>query len=115
MQKNILYHNPNCSKSRQTLDLMKEKGITAEIVEYLKTPPSAEEIADICTKLGIEPTSIIRTKEAQELGLNPADNKDAKEWFAILNKQPVLLERPILVYNGKAAVGRPPENILNII
>jgi arsenate reductase len=114
--KNILYHNPNCTKSRATLALVNEKKLDVKVIEYLKDPPSVDELEFICEKLNIEPLKIIRTNEPlfAELGLFPEDKKSNREWFEIMNRNPVLIERPILVYNGKAAVGRPPENILKI-
>jgi arsenate reductase len=115
--KNILYHNPNCSKSRATLALANEKGLDIEVQEYLKEPPSEAELEYICERLNIEPLQLIRTSEKlfSELGLSAEDQRSRAEWLAILHNNPQLIERPVLVYNGKAAIGRPPENILKII
>lgn len=110
-----IYHNPRCSKSRQTLELLREKGIEPEIVEYLKTPPSAGELDDILGKLGLEPRELMRKKEApyKELGLADPD-KPRAALIAAMVENPVLIERPIVLNKGKAALGRPPEDVLKI-
>lgn len=111
-----IYHNPRCSKSRETLQLLKDRGIEPEIVEYLKTPPSAQELEDILQKLGMEPRDLMRKKEAvyEESGLdNPA--LDRKSLINSMVKHPILIERPIVLANGKAAIGRPPEAVLPIL
>ena len=110
-----IYHNPRCSKSRQTLALLHDKGIEPEIVEYLKTPPSAEEIAGILKKLGIEARALMRTKEAvyKELGL--AAVSDEQALIAAMAENPVLIERPVVIKGAKAALGRPPEQVLEIL
>lgn len=111
-----IYHNPRCTKSRQTLQLLKDKGIEPEVIEYLKTPPSATELADILEKLGMEPRALMRKQEA-EYKANGLDNT-ALDTQALINdmvNHPILIERPIVVANGKAAIGRPPENVLAIL
>lgn len=111
-----IYHNPRCSKSRETLQLLKDRGIEPEIVEYLKTPPSAQELEDILQKLGMEPRDLMRKKEAvyEESGLdNPS--LDRKSLIDGMIKHPILIERPIVLANGKAAIGRPPEAVLPIL
>lgn len=117
MSENKLYHNPKCSKSRETLELLKNKNINFEVIEYLKNPPSVKELEYICDKLNKKPLDIIRTKEKafEELGLTTDYGKPDKDWFKIMNENPVLIERPIFVYNDKVALGRPPENVLEII
>ena len=111
-----LYHNPKCSKSRQTLELLGEKGITPTIIEYLKNPPTAEKLKEILSQLGISPRDLMRKKENEyeELELaNPSlSNKDLIDSMV---EHPILIERPILVANGKAALGRPPEQVLDIL
>lgn len=111
-----LYHNPRCSKSRQTLALLQEKGIEPTIVEYLKTPPSVGELKDILAKLGKEPRELMRRKEA-EYGDNGLDNTalDNDALIAAMVSHPKLIERPIVLANGKAALGRPPEDVLVIL
>ena len=112
-----IYHNPRCSKSRQTLALLKENGIDPTIIEYLNTPPSAKELKTICEKLRLEPTQIIRTKESlfKEMGLSLKDDRTNDEWFEILAANPKLIERPIVVKGNKAVLGRPPENVHDLI
>lgn len=111
-----IYHNPRCSKSRQTLELIREKGIEPEIVEYLDTPPSANKMKQLLTMLDMEPEQIIRKSEAiyKELGLkNSQLNKT--ELIKTLVENPKLIERPIVTNGDKAALGRPPQNVLDIL
>ena len=111
-----IYHNPRCGKSRQTLQLLKEQGIDLEIIEYLKTPPNTEELNDILQKLGMEPRELMRKKEA-EYKANGLDDKTLDRQ-ALINGMvinPILIERPIVVANDKAAIGRPPEAVLAIL
>jgi arsenate reductase len=111
-----IYHNPRCSKSRQTLQLIQEQGIEPEIIEYLKTPPSAEELDDILQKLAIEPRDLIRKKEAEykATGMND-ETLDREALIKGMVTTPKLIERPIVLANEKAAIGRPPENVLTIL
>lgn len=117
MPRNIFFHNPQCSKSRQTLDIVKQKGIDLDVKEYLKTPPTIDELSFVCQYLNIKPTEIIRTKEKvfTELNLSLSDVRSDEQWIEILRANPSLIERPIVIYNNKAALGRPLENILKII
>jgi len=117
MLENKIYHNPRCSKSRSTLALLKENGIDVPVIAYLETPPTAQELATICEKLNIAPLALIRTKEAlfAELGLHKTDVRSNAEWCDIMAQNPKLIERPIVIYNGKVALGRPPENILSLL
>ncbi|MDD5577867.1 MAG: arsenate reductase (glutaredoxin) [Methylobacter sp.] len=111
-----IYHNPRCGKSRQTLQLLKEQGIEPEVIEYLKTPPNAQELDDILQKLGIEPRELMRKTEPEYKASGLNDEKLDRQ--ALVNgmvKHPILIERPIVIANGKAAIGRPPENILKIL
>jgi len=112
----FIYHNPRCSKSRQTLELLRERGIEPMIVEYLKTPPTATELDAILKQLDLEPRALMRKSEAvyREAGL---DNQalDRTTLIAAMVANPVLIERPIVLANGKAAIGRPPENVLTIL
>jgi arsenate reductase len=111
-----LYHNPRCSKSRQALKLLQDRGLEPEIVEYLKTPPDAKTLKSILGKLGLEPRALMRKNEAPYKDLNLADpTLDADALVASMVKNPILIERPILVANGKAALGRPPEKVLGIL
>jgi arsenate reductase (glutaredoxin) len=111
-----IFHNPRCTKSRQTLQLLKDRGIEPEVVEYLKAPPSAAELADILDKLGIEPRDLMRKQEA-EYKANGLDSSalDKQSLIDGMVSHPILIERPIVVANDKAAIGRPPENVLSIL
>ena len=111
-----IYHNPRCSKSRTTLALLQDHGIQADVVEYLKAPPSATELKDILGMLGLEPRALMRTKEAEyrEAGLDDM-NLSRDQLIEAMVKHPELIERPIVISNGKAAIGRPPEKVLDIL
>lgn len=111
-----IYHNPRCSKSRSTLELLRKQGIEPKIVEYLKTPPSQAELARILDMLGMEPRELMRSKEPEyrELQLdNPRLKK--RDLIRAMHDTPKLIERPIVVSAGKAALGRPPEQVLEIL
>jgi arsenate reductase len=111
-----IYHNPRCSKSRQTLQLLKDHGVEINIIEYLKTPPSIEELDDILQKLGMEPRQLIRTKEPEYQANNLGDKTlDKLTLLTSMVRHPILIERPIVVVDGKAAIGRPPEAILDLL
>ncbi|MEQ8709770.1 MAG: arsenate reductase (glutaredoxin) [Rhodospirillales bacterium] len=110
----VIYHNPRCSKSRQTLALLAENDIEPEIVEYLRTPPTAAELGDILTKLGMKPAEILRRKETREAGIDPAALSDAQIIDAIV-ANPAIMERPIVVKGDQAVMGRPPENVLRLL
>ena len=111
-----IWHNPRCSKSRQTLALLQEQGLEPTVVEYLKTPPSAEEIADAIALLGIAPRDLMRPKEApyKDLGLGEPGVSDGALVEAMATN-PILIERPVVFAGGKAAIGRPPEAVLDIL
>ena len=111
-----IYHNPKCSKSRQTLELLQQNGITPAIIEYLKTPPTAETLKAILAQLGMAPRDLMRKKEtiyAENDLDNPSLSDDDLIGFMIAH--PILIERPIVLAHGKAALGRPPEQVLNIL
>ncbi|MDD2769919.1 MAG: arsenate reductase (glutaredoxin) [Methylococcus sp.] len=111
-----IYHNPRCSKSRETLKLLQDHGIEPTVIEYLKTPPDAATLRELVGLLGISPRQLLRKGEApyKELDLaNPEITDEAL--IAAIASHPVLIERPIVVTNGKAALGRPPENVLSIL
>ncbi len=116
MSDTVIYHNPRCSKSRATLALLEENGIQATIIEYLKNPPTAKELDSMLTNLGIEPRQLIRKteKEYKEAGL---DNMELSrdQIIEAMVAYPKTIERPIVIKDGKVAVGRPPENILKIL
>ncbi len=111
-----IFHNPRCSKSRQTLQLLQAQGLEPEIIDYLKSPPTAAELDDILQKLAIEPRDLMRKKEA-EYKTSGMDNTELSRVDLIngMINTPKLIERPIVLANGKAAIGRPPENVLAIL
>ena len=112
-----IYHNPRCSKSRQTLQLLKDNGIEPEIIEYLKTPPTETELKAVLNSLDMKPRDLMRKKEAEYRKNNLDDESlSDEELIAAMVKFPKLIERPIVVTEDKKyALGRPPENVLNII
>ena len=112
----IFYHNPHCSKSRQTLGLLHERGIQPEIIEYLQDPPSALQLKNILHLLNMAPRDLMRKNDQKykDLGLDNAA-LSADDLIAAMVKHPALMERPVVLANGKAAVGRPPESVLEIL
>lgn len=112
----ILYHNPRCSKSRQALQLLREQGIEPVIIEYLKHPPAREELGRLLALLGMEPRALMRRKERiyRDKGLDDPRLK-REDLIEAMVRDPILIERPILVCRDKAVLGRPPERILEII
>lgn len=111
-----IYHNPRCSKSRQTLALLEKQNLPITIIEYLKTPPDTNTLKTILKQLGITPRALLRTKEVlyKEKGLDNPHLTDNQLIQAML-ENPILIERPIVVANNKAVIGRPPENALEIL
>jgi len=111
-----IWHNPRCSKSRQTLALLTERGIEPTIVEYLKTPPPTADLQETLGKLNLAPRDLMRRKEAPyaEQGLDDTGLSD-EALVQAMHDNPVLIERPVVLANGKAAIGRPPEQVLDIL
>ena len=111
-----IYHNPRCSKSRETLELLISKGIEPSIIEYLKEPPDEIELRQLLDLLGIPARALLRTGEDayREMGLQDPEVSEDDIIAAIL-KHPILMERPIVVTNGRAKLGRPPEAVLEIL
>jgi len=111
-----IYHNPKCSKSRQTLALLRENGVEPQIVEYLNSPPSPQRLSEILDFLGLEPRAVMRKNEApyKDLGLDDP-GLDRAALLTAMTENPVLIERPIVVNGTKAALGRPPEAALDIL
>ena len=112
-----IYHNPRCSKSRQTLALLEENKIDANIILYLENSPSKETLAGLCKQLDTDAITMFRFKEdlAKELGLSAKDERSNDEWFDLLHNNIKLMERPIVSNGTKSIIGRPPENVLDII
>ena len=111
-----IFHNPRCSKSRQTLGLIQEKNIDINIIEYLKTPPDISQLKQILKKLGYEPRQLMRKSEQiyKDLDLGN-ENKTAEDLVIAMAQNPILIERPIVLSGEKVAIGRPPESVLNIL
>jgi arsenate reductase len=111
-----ILHNPRCSKSRATLKLLLDRGLQPEIVLYLETPPGAEELKSILRKLACGPRQLIRRGEPEyrALGLDD-ENRSDQELIEAMVATPRLIERPIVLHDGKAALGRPPEAVLDIL
>lgn len=111
-----IYHNPRCSKSRETLQLLQDKGISPDVVLYLDAPPDARTLKDLLKKLGLSPRELMRQKEPEykAMGLDKATLSD-EQLIAAMVECPKLIERPIVVHGKKAALGRPPENVLEIL
>ena len=116
MEKVTIYHNPKCSKSRATLKLLQERGVDLEIVEYLVDPPDAQALDIIAHQLDLEPGEFVRTKEDEyaELDLDAAAD-DREKLLAAMASHPILIERPIVVVGNRARLGRPPEQVLEIL
>tara|TARA_Y100000590_G_scaffold244134_1_gene274405 strand:- start:112 stop:465 length:354 start_codon:yes stop_codon:yes gene_type:complete len=112
-----IYHNKKCSKSRATLQLLQSRGLEPTIIDYLKNSPRVDELEKIITKLKIHPKHLIRFKEdkAKKLGISANDNLTYEQWIKILEKNPELIERPIVVTSKGAIIGRPPENVLKVL
>ncbi|KPK54444.1 MAG: arsenate reductase [Thiotrichales bacterium SG8_50] len=111
-----IYHNPRCSKSRQTLELLRQEGAEPEVIEYLQNPPSVAELKTLLNKLKLKPRQLLRTKEAEykQAGLDDTTLSD-EEILRAMVAHPKLIERPIVVKGNKAALGRPPERVLEIL
>ncbi|MDO7926467.1 MULTISPECIES: arsenate reductase (glutaredoxin) [Pseudomonas syringae group] len=111
-----LYHNPRCSKSRGALELLQARGLTPDIVLYLETPPDAAQLRELLGKLGIGARQLLRSGEDDYKALNLADpSLSDEQLIAAMASHPKLIERPILVAGDKAVIGRPPENILELL
>lgn len=112
----VIYHNPKCSKSRKTLELLNSRNIEPRIIEYLKSPLDREQLSGILRMLDLAPRDLVRTGEVEyrDSGLaNPEVSND--QLLQAIVEYPVLMQRPIVVCNGKAAIGRPPEQVLEIL
>lgn len=109
-----IYHNPRCSKSRATLKLLRDNGVPTEVIEYLETPPDKAELVRILDGLGMQPRDLMRRKEAAALGL--ADEGAGRDALIdAMLENPILIERPVVENAGRYALGRPPENVLEIL
>ncbi len=109
------YHNPRCGKSRQCLAFLQEKGVEPELILYLKNPPSFEELSEVIDKLGIKPLELIRKKESIFKENFKGKELSDKEWIQAMVDYPKLIERPILISENAAVIGRPKENVLQLL
>jgi len=109
-----IYHNPKCSKCRGTLEILNSRGVEPEIIEYLKNPPTKDELKEIINKLKIRPSELERFKEVKaiELCISAEDNLTHDQWLSIMTENNVMIERPIVISEKRAVIGRPPENVL---
>ena len=111
-----IYHNPRCSKSRQTLSILEDAGITPRVIEYLDNPPTAVELQVLGNQLGLEPSEFIRNKEAAYAALDPPGSELSESQLLIaMAAEPILIERPIVVRGDTAVLGRPPENVRQLL
>lgn len=110
-----IYHNPQCTKSRATLALLQGRGLEPRVVEYLKAPPTAHELEAIVGQLGIKPEQLVRKGEAIYRAQYAGKTLSDREWIEAMIRDPILIERPIVVRGTRAVIGRPPENVLPLI
>jgi arsenate reductase len=112
----VIWHNPRCGKSRETLALLRDNGVEPVVREYLKEPPSKEEIETLLDRLGAEPRALVRDGEAEfKASGKKAATLTRKDAVELIARHPILLQRPVVVAGGKAAIGRPPEAVLAIL
>ena len=109
-----IYYNPACSKCSTTLEILNSKGVEPKIIEYLKNPPTKDELKEIINKLKIQPSELVRFKEGKaiELGISAEDNLTDDHWLSIMTENPVMIERPIVISENGVVIGRPPESVL---
>ena len=115
MAEYVIYHNPRCGKSRAALAILEESGIEPRVIEYLKTPPTAAQLRAIVAKLGIEPEQLIRKGEDAYRTQYAGRQLSSAQWIEAMVKDPILIERPIIVRGEQAVLGRPPENVRRLL
>jgi arsenate reductase (glutaredoxin) len=108
-----IYHNPRCTKSRQTLELLRSHGVEPNVIEYLKNPPSVAVLRDLSKKLDLSPKEMVRQKEFSELP--ETGHLNAQQYLKSMAEHPQIIERPIVVCGNRARIGRPPENVLDLL
>lgn len=111
----VIYHNARCSKSRAACELIAEKGIDAEVIDYLKTPPDKDELRDLLRKLGMTPGELVRRGEEVFKEIYAGKTLSDEQWLDALATHPILIERPIVVRGDKAVIGRPTEKVLQLL
>ena len=114
---NTIYHNDRCGKSRGALELLRERGVEAEVVDYLATPPTIADLERLSGQLGLGALAMMRTGDTPfaELGLQVTDQRTDREWFALVVQHPILLQRPIVVVGDRAVIARPSELVLQLL
>lgn len=114
---NTIYHNERCSKSRGAIDLLRERGVAAEVVDYVATPPTIADLERLGRLLGLPPLAMMRTGDPlfTQLGLATTDQRTDQEWFAHIVANPLLLQRPIVVIGNRAIIARPSELVLQLL
>jgi arsenate reductase (glutaredoxin) len=110
-----IFHNPRCSKSRATLALIQQHGVEPRIVDYLKHPPDEAELKAIIAKLGIEAQGLVRRGEEVFKSTYAGRTLSGDEWIAAMVRDPILIERPIVVRGDRAVIGRPPEDVIKLL
>lgn len=110
-----IYHNPRCQKSRQTLQILQEASVDFEIRKYLEKPPSKAELHDVLQKLGVRPLTLIRKSEEIYKNLYQGKDLSDEEWIEVMVNHPRLIERPIVISGDQAVIGRPPENVRDLL
>jgi arsenate reductase (glutaredoxin) len=111
----VIYHNARCSKSRSVCELVADRGVKAQVIEYLQTPPSREELRGLLKKLGMKPVELVRRGEEVFKQNYAGRTLSDEEWLAALVAHPVLIERPIVVRGARAVIGRPPEKVIALL
>ena len=111
----VIYHNPRCKKSRETLAIIRDKGVEPDIIEYLKEPLTVDQLQDMVEKLGINPSQLLRKGEAIYKEEFKGKELSEEEWLYAMAEYPVLMERPVVVKGNKAVLGRPPENVNELL
>ena len=109
-----IYHNPRCNTSRKTLALLRDRGVEPTVIEYLKTPYTEAQLKQLLGQLGLPAKAVVRKKEAAAAGVDPAKLSE-DQLIAAMAMNPIIVERPIVTSGGKAALGRPPENVLKVL
>jgi arsenate reductase len=110
-----IYHNPRCTKSRATLALLQERGLTPTVIEYLQTPPTAAQLRTVVRRLGIKPEALVRRGEDLFKSLYAGKSLSDAQWIDAMAQHPILIERPIVIVGERAAIGRPPHSVLPIL
>lgn len=115
MQDIQIWHNPKCSKSRNALELLETKGITAKVVKYLETTPTKEELKDVLSKLNMKASQLLRTREEIYKELNLKEISDEEKLIEMMVSNPILIERPIIIRENSAVIARPIENLEDLL